>query len=115
MAFQDLFGTAIAKFNDRVKTNADYQEVLREYAGRSLRIEIEDDTTYVIAFSANGASLAVSPTDPPEDMVLQTSKSILNRMIEERKVDPLDLLMGKIKVKNIGLHEVSLIKKLLKA
>ena len=48
-------------------------------------------------------------------MVLQTSKSILSKMIDERKVDPIDLLMGKIKVKNVGLHEVSLIKKLLKA
>jgi hypothetical protein len=115
MAFQDLFGTAITKFNERVKTNIEYQEVLQEYAGRSLRLEIEDDTSYVISLSADGASLTVSPADPPEDMVLQTSKSILSKMIDERKVDPIDLLMGKIKVKNVGLHEVSLIKKLLKA
>jgi len=115
MAFQNLFETAIAKFNDRLKTNAEYQEVLREYEGRSVCLKIEDDATYLISFSTDKATLSVSPPNPAEDMVFQTSKSIMARMIEDKRVDPMDLLMGKIKVKNIGLHEVALVKKLLKA
>ncbi|MEM3736930.1 MAG: SCP2 sterol-binding domain-containing protein [Candidatus Bathyarchaeia archaeon] len=114
MAFRDLFEDAIVKFNDRAKTNPDYQEVLREYNGRTVSFQIEDDTTYVISISMEGSSLTVSPQNSKEDMVLQTSKSIMDKMINERKVDAMDLLMGRIKVKNITLKEVSVIKKLLK-
>ncbi len=113
MSFKDRFEAGVAKFNLRAKSDPQIQEALRQYAGRSVTLKVTDDTVYVFYLEKDGIRLEVTPENAPEDMYLETSKEILQRMIDEKKLNPADLLLGRIKWRNIGLKEVSIVRKIM--
>lgn len=115
MAFQERFESGVARFNEKVRGSPEILEVLEEYDGRSITLRVTDDTVYVFKIGREGLSLEVSPANPPEDMYLETSSQVLRRMLDEKKLNPTDLLLGKIKWRNISLKEVSIVKRLLEA
>jgi len=115
MAFRERFESGIARFNEKAKGSPEILEVLEEYDGRTITLKVTDDTVYVFKIGKEGLSLEVSPFNPPEDMYLETSSQILRRMIDEKKLNPVDLLLGKIKWRNISLKEVNIVKRLLEA
>ena len=113
MAFTERFNAGIKKLRDKVKHNPAFSEALEQYDGRSITLKVTDDATYVFHISKDGITMEVSPENPPEDMWLETSSQILKKMLDEKRVNPTDLLLGRIKWKNIGLREVGVVRKLL--
>lgn len=114
MAFKERFERGIAKFNEKARNTPEILEVLEEYDGRTVTLKVTDDTTYLLKIGREGLFLEVSPEKFPEgDMYLETSSQILQRMLDEKKLNPADLFLGKIKWKNIGLKEVNVVKRLL--
>ncbi|MFH1328894.1 MAG: SCP2 sterol-binding domain-containing protein [Candidatus Bathyarchaeota archaeon] len=112
MAFRELLETNVAKFNDRMKTRSEYNQLLKDWNGRSLVLKIRDDLTYVIYINLEGLRLEISPQKIPEDMYLEMSTQLLKKMIDERKVNPMDVMMGKIKFKEISLQDVSKVRQI---
>jgi hypothetical protein len=94
MSFKERFEAGVEKFNLRVKADSQVQEALKLYAGRSITLKVTDDTIYVFYLERDGVRLEVSPDKIPDDMYLETSKEILQRMIDEKKLNPADLLLG---------------------
>ena len=116
MAFRKRFEEGIVKFNVKAKGRLEIQEVLEEYDGRSITLRVTDDAVYLFKISREGLSLEVSPESlPEEDMYLETNSEILRRMLEEKRLNPTDLLLGRIKWRNISLKEVSIVKRLLES
>lgn len=115
MSFKERFDNGIIKFNKRLQNEPQLRDVLKEYDGRTIVLKVTDDTVYVFYLSVDGLSLSVSPENCPEDMYLETSKEILQKMMDEKRVNVIDLLTGKIKWKNISLKEINVVKKILGA
>ena len=115
MAFHGMFSQGIEKFNGLLKTNGEYQELMKEYEGRSLVVKIKNDASYVVNITRLGLVLLLSPKKIPNDMFFETSPDIFKRIIKDRKINFADLAMGRIKVKNIGPKELAMVKKLLGA
>ncbi|RJX15955.1 hypothetical protein CW703_02915 [Candidatus Bathyarchaeota archaeon] len=113
MAFQEVLENAVKKFNNRVKFKSEYQKILEKYAGRIVTLNVKDDAIYIFHLSPNEVKLEISSENHEEDMYLETSKEIFQKIIEERRISPQDLLRGRIKWKNISLKDVRRIKKIL--
>jgi len=113
MAFQEVLENAVKKFNNRVKFKSEYQKILEKYAGRIVTLNVKDDAIYIFHLSSNEVKLEISSENHEEDMYLETSKEIFQKIIEERRISPQDLLRGRIKWKNISLKDVRRIKKIL--
>jgi flavodoxin len=111
--FKSIFEEGVAKANEKAKTDPEIQNALREYNGRTFVLKVIDDTVYMFTFAAGGIALTVSPTTYPEDMYLETDRERLKKIIYEQRVDPMDLMTGKLKWRNIGLKEVNLVKRIL--
>jgi len=115
MSFTELFQHALEKFNPRIEKDAKIREILEEYDGRSITVKVSDDTSYVFHLSPEGVTLDISPKDPADDIYLETSNEILQKMIDTRRVDLSDALRGRIKWRNIGRREISLVKQVIGA
>ncbi|RLI28226.1 hypothetical protein DRO53_02105 [Candidatus Bathyarchaeota archaeon] len=113
MAFAERFNAGIRKLKEKLKEKPELAEALEEYDGRTLTLNVTDDAVYVFHISREGVTMEVSPEKPPEDMYLETSSKILGRMLDEKRVNPVDLLTGKIRWRNIGLREVEVVRRLL--
>ncbi|MHC1586345.1 MAG: hypothetical protein ACXQTV_02220 [Candidatus Hecatellaceae archaeon] len=113
MAFTERFKAGLEKLREKAKSSPEFSEALAEYDGRSITLKVTDDVTYVFHISREGITMEVSPENPPDDMYLETSSEILQRMLDEKKLNPMDLLLGRIKWRNIGLREVDVVKRLL--
>ena len=113
MAFRERFEAGIAKVNGRIPSDPQLQQALEEYHGRTVTLKVTDDATYVFHISREGLTMEVSPETLPEDMYLETSSQILQRMLDEKTLNPADLLLGRIKWRNIGLREVNIVRRLL--
>ena len=113
MSFAELFQHGLNKFNPRIEKESKIMEILEEYDGRDITVKVDDDTIYVFHLSPKGVTLEISPQNPPNDIYLETSKAVLRKMIDKRRVDISDILQGKIKWRNIGRREISLIKQVL--
>lgn len=115
MAFQGMFFQGVEKINGLMKTNAEFQDLMKEYEGRSLVVKIKNDATYVVNITRPGLILLLSPKNIPNDMFFETTPEVFKRIIIDRKINFIHLALGKIKVKNIGPKELTILKKLLNA
>ncbi|WP_309493251.1 SCP2 sterol-binding domain-containing protein [Candidatus Hecatella orcuttiae] len=113
MSFKERFDNGIIKFNKRLQSEPQLRDLLKEYEGRTIVLKVTDDAVYVFHLSVDGLRMTVSPENCPEDMYLETSKEILQKMIDQKRVNVIDLLTGKIKWRNISLKEVNVVKKVL--
>lgn len=114
MAFNEILGKAIKRFNEKYIFLPEIREVFNKYKGRSITLNITDDATYVFHFRDEGIVLETSPQNPLKDIYIETCKEVFQRIIEERKVRVNDVLQGKISWKNISLRDIKSIGKLLK-
>jgi hypothetical protein len=113
MSFTELFKHGLGKFNPKIENESKIKEILEEYDGREITVKVTDDTTYVFHLSPQGVTLDISPRNLPDDIYLETSKEILQKMIDRKRVDVSDVLKGRIKWKNITRKEISLIKQIM--
>ncbi len=113
MAFQSILENAVEKFNKRVKDRPEFQKVLEKYKGRLVTINIQNDATYIFHLNPDNVTLTVSSENNQEDMYIEISKEVFQKIIENRRINLQDLLHGRIKWKNISLKEVKQIKKIL--
>lgn len=110
-----MFYQGVEKFNNILKTNGEYQRLMKEFEGRSLVVKIRNDATYVVNITRLGLVLLLSPKKIPNDMFFETSLDIFKRIVQDRRINFTDLAMGRIKVKKIGPKELTMVKKLLSA
>lgn len=103
----------IEQANERAKTDRSIKDVLNQFDGKRVIINITDDTIYALTISKDGLSLESSVTSTSEDMYLElnkkTAEQLLNREIDPFKLLPM-ILLGKIKVKNIGTKEIDVLR-----
>ncbi len=118
MSFNDVFQRGIDEVNKLANTDEALKDVLKQYDGRRVFLNVVGDATYVVTVSSEGVSLATSKSSNPEDMCLEIDKRTANELLD-REVDPLKVismvLFGKIKVRNIGPKEIDLVKRLIGA
>jgi len=119
MSFAERFQRGVVKFNEKAKGDPLFKGFLEEYGGRRLVLKVRDDATYVLTITPVGLSLEVSPStlppDSPDVMYLEMDSEALRRLIDDHYVNPMDLVFGRIKWRNIGLKEVSLVKRMIGA
>jgi len=113
MSFTELFKHGLDKFNPRIEKEDKIREVLEEYDGRDITVKVKGDTAYVFHLSPKEVTIDISPQNLPDDIYLETSREILQKMLDKKRVDISDVLHGRIKWKNIGRREISLIKQVL--
>ncbi len=103
----------IEQVNKRAETDSTIKDVLNEFDGKRVVINITGDTIYALAISKDGLSLESSATPSSEDMYLEldkkTAEQLLNREIDLFKLLPM-VLLGKIKIRNIGAEEIDVLK-----
>lgn len=114
MSFSEVLDKAVKKFNEKYIYMPEVKSAFDRYRGRSLTLNINDDTIYVFHFKDHEIVLEVSPKKIPDDMYVETSKEVFQRIVEERKVRVPDLLQGKISWRNINLRDLRSLRKLLK-
>jgi len=114
MSFSEVLGKAVKKFNEKYILIPEIKKVFDKYKGRSVTLNITDDTIYVFHFKDDGITFETSPQKSPNDMYIETCKEVFQRIVEERKIRVQDVLQGKISWKNINLRDVRSIRKLLK-
>ncbi|MCX8175636.1 MAG: hypothetical protein N3E48_00175 [Candidatus Bathyarchaeota archaeon] len=114
MAFSDILDKAVKRFNEKYIFLPEIREVFNKYRGRSITLNITDDTIYIFHFKDEGIVLETSPQNPLKDIYIETRKEVFQRIIEERKVRVQDVLQGKISWKNISLRDIRSIGRLLK-
>lgn len=115
MAFQEILRNAVKKFNERVKVKSEYQKIIQKYDGRTVTLNIKDDTAYIFHLSSNRITLEILPenNNNPKDMYVEMDKETFKKVLEERRLNAQDLLRGKIRWKNISLKDVREIKRIL--
>jgi hypothetical protein len=115
MEFQKTFQESIGKVNDLVKTHVKIKSALHKYDGRTLVLNILDDSVYVFKISKNGIILEISPNSHPNDMYLEMDKKRAEKLINHRQISGLDIMLGKIKYRNISLKDVNFFKEILQS
>ena len=102
--------------NNRVKSDEVLRDILRKYDGRRVTINIKDDEMYTVKISVEEISLEKSAISNPEDMYVEfdkkTVQKIICRDIEFTQIMTM-LFTGKIKIRNIGIEEIDLIKRII--
>ncbi len=116
MAFERILNQNIDKVNERAKSDMVLKEILKKYNGRHVIINIKGDTIYTAKISAEEISLDKSVISNPEDMYVEFDKKTVQKLIC-RDIDFAQimamLLTGKIKIRNIGIEEIDLIKRII--
>lgn len=108
----------IDEVNRRAKSDEALKDVLEEYDGKRIVLNISDDKTYVISIASDGVSLTPSKTSSPDDMYLEADSKTIKKLTKGR-IDAMQImsmvLTGKIKFRNIGTKEIDLVRKILGA
>jgi len=112
MAYVQTLGDTIKDINERVKTDPEIKNALRKYNGRTLVLEVYEDATYVFHVSSSGVSLEVNPQSRPDDMYAGMDIKRANDLVYRQKVSKSDVILGKIKHKNISFADIEFVKKL---
>jgi hypothetical protein len=116
LAFERILNQNIDKVNERAKSDEALKDILKEYNGRRVIINIKGDTIYTVKISAKEISLDKSMTSNPEDMYIELNKKTVQKLIS-LDIDFTQimtmLLIGKIKIRNIGIEEIDLIKRII--
>lgn len=103
----------VEQVNRRAETDSQIKNVLNEFDGKRVIVNIADDTIYALAISKGGLSLESSAVPTSEDMYLELDKKTAEQLIN-REIDPFKLLpmvlLGRIKIKNIGAKEIDILK-----
>ena len=103
----------VEQVNKRAETDSTFKDVLNKFDGKRVIVNITNDTIYALAISKGGLSLESPATPTSEDMYLEldkkTAEQLLNREIDPFKLLPI-VLLGKIKIKNIGAKEIDILK-----
>lgn len=115
MAYREVLEKGINEANKRAESDKALKDVLRQYNGKRVVIDIVDDTTYAFSISTEGVSLITPTTSNPEDMYLEinskTVEKILSRQIDSLKLISM-ILFGDIKMRNIGPKDIELIQRI---
>ena len=112
LAYREVLEKGINEANKRAESDKALKDVLKQYNGRRVVINVVDDTTYAFSISTEGVSLTTPTTSNPEDMYLEINSKIVEKILN-REIDPLKLismvLFGDIKMRNIGPKDIELI------
>ncbi|MCZ2845368.1 MAG: hypothetical protein O2U61_02560 [Candidatus Bathyarchaeota archaeon] len=116
MAFEKILNQIIDKVNERAKSDETLKNILRKYDEKRVIINIKDDTIYATKISVEEILLEKSMISNPEDMYVELDKKTAQKLIC-RNIDFMQImtmvLTGKIKIRNIGIEEIDLIKRII--
>jgi len=116
LAFEKILNQSIDKVNERAKSYEILKDILRKYDGKRVIINIKDDTIYAAKISVEEISLEKSGISNPEDMYVEFDKKTIQKLIFSN-IDFMQImtmvLTGKIKIRNIGIEEIDLIKRII--
>ena len=116
LPFEKVLQEGIDEINRRAKSDKALKDILEEYDGKRVVLNISDDKTYVISIASDGASLMPSKTSSPDDMYLEVDSKTIKELTKGR-IDAMQImsmvLTGKIKFRNIGTREIDLVRKIL--
>lgn len=115
LAYRELLEKGINEANKRAESDKALKDVLKQYNGRRVVINVVDDTTYAFSISTEGVTLITPTTSNPEDMYLEINSKIVEKILN-REIEPLKLismvLFGDIKMRNIGPKDIELIQRI---
>lgn len=118
LSFNETLQENIDEVNKRMKTDSAIREVLKQYDGKRVAVNIVRDATYIVIISSEGVSMTTSEKPNPEDMYIEIDKEMAEKLLH-REIDPLKIismvLFGKIKIRNIGTEEIDLVRRLVGA
>jgi hypothetical protein len=109
--FDGLFRQVVSEVNQRLSHDANIQNALGRYNGRSLVFKVRGDATYVFYFSSNGVTYKVSPSKIPNDMYVEMDLGRARRLVHQRSLGILDLPF--ITYRKISLADVNFAKQIL--
>ncbi len=116
MELNAIVKKGIDEINKRAKSDPSVKDVLKQYDGRRIFINIVDDTTYAFLISSEEVSLGTSKSANPEDMYIEMKRETIKKLFN-REINPLQItsmvFFGKIKIKNIGTKEIDLVKNII--
>ena len=116
MELNAIIKQGIDEVNKRAKSDPSVKDVLQQYDGRRVIINVVGDTAYALLISSERVYLETSTSANPEDMYIEmkheTIKKLLNREISPLQITSM-VLFGKIKIKNIGPKEIDLVKNII--
>ena len=115
MAFQNTFQESIEKVNRLARSNPQIRNGLQKYDGRALVLNVLDDSVYVFEISKNGIKLEISPYSYPDDMYLEMDKKRTEKLILHKQISGFDIILGKIKYRNISLKDFNFFKEILQS
>lgn len=117
LAFEKILNQSIDKVNKRAKSDGSLKNILKKYDGRRVIINIKDDKIYSVKISAKEISLEKSVISNPEDMYVELDQKTIQKLIRSN-IDFIQImtmiLTGTIKIKNIGIEEIDLIKRIIR-
>ncbi len=118
LSFNETLQENIDEVNKKMKTDSAFREVLKQYDGKRVAVNIVRDATYIVIISSEGVSMTTSEKPSPEDMYIEIDKEMAEKLLN-REIDPLKILsmvlFGKIKIRNIGTEEIDLVRRLVGA
>jgi hypothetical protein len=86
LAYIEFLQKGINEVNKRAKNEKAIQDILPQFEGSRVIINVLDDTTYALAISKEGVLMIGNATSNPEDMYIEvdskTAQQLLNRKID---------------------------------
>lgn len=115
MSFSEVLQESIDEVNKRAKTDDSLKEVLKNYDGKRVVLNIVGETTFAIAISSEGVSLTALTAPNSEDMYIEIESELAQKIVHQ-EINPLQILSiilsGKIKTRNISIQEIDLVRRL---
>jgi hypothetical protein len=113
LSYDDIVKESIERINERSKSDKELKQILKEYDGKRLVVNVVDDVTCAVNISSDGLSVDTSTTANPEDMYLEIDKDAIKKIVNQ-EINILSaatlMLSGKIKIRNIGAKELDLVR-----
>ena len=114
MSFFEFLKTSIDEVNKRSKKDNIMNDTLKKYSGKRVVFNMVGKTTYAVTISSKGLSLVTPVVSNQEDMYVEMENRIAEQFVNH-ELNPLEItsmvLVGKIKLRNIGTNEIDLVKK----
>jgi len=109
------FENALASVNNRAACDERIKDALNKYAGRHLVFNVVGDAVYSFKITPEKIEFNVTASleEIPEDMYLEMDLERAKKLVYKRMVNPTDLLLGRIKWKNMSMSDVNFLRNLL--